>query len=256
MSVLKELEQLVRHKRVPSAERELANRAIVDSVYMTSPHLVEPDFMSIHPDDILLLFELYDEHYFEGKLRRSVPAQQISFRLSRRMTRVGGKTTRWSDRTRRKPDRYEIAVSTTLLFQSFQDPERKVTVTGLECDSRLDGLMRIMEHELVHLIEMLVWSDSSCARQRFQTIASGFFGHTDHRHDLITPREVAVTQYGIRPGVRVRFDHEGHQLEGVVNRITKRATVLVVHPSGERYSDGKRYVKFYVPVSQLESLDC
>lgn len=255
MSAAKQLEQIVRDRRMEPSRRLRNNQAIVDNVLMTSPHLTDANFESIHPDDILLLFELYDEYYFEGSLQRTVHPQPISFRLSRRMTRAGGKTTRWSDRSGRKPNRYEIAVSTTLLFQSFQDPERKVTVTGLECDHRLDGLMRIMEHEVVHLIEMLLWDGSSCAQHRFQTIASGLFGHRDHRHDLITPGEVAVTQYGIRPGVRVRFDHEGHRLEGVVNRITKRATVLVVHPNGDRYSDGQRYVKFYVPVSQLESLE-
>ena len=200
------------------------------------------------------LFELYDELYFGSLLCQCVDRDQLSFRLSRRMTRAGGKTTRWTYANRPGVARYEIAVSTPLLFQSFNDPEHKVKVTGLECDSRLDGLMRVMEHELVHLIEMLVWSDSSCAMHRFQNIASRFFGHTDHRHELMTPRDAAVVNYVIKTGSRVRFDYEGNKLEGIVNRVTKRATVLVAHPQGERYSDGVRYVKFYIPVSALEPI--
>ena len=254
-SPIQKLEQFLRDGRLKTAERRLLNQAIADSVFAISPYLTAPNFDSFHSEDIRLLYELYDEHYFHGLLLSSLSPRQISFRLSKRMTRAGGKTTRWGAPSGSAAPRYEIAISSTLLFQSFQDPERHITVTGLECESRLDGLMRIMEHELVHLVELLVWTDSSCSLGRFQDIASRVFGHRDHRHDLITPHEVAVTQYGIRPGVRVRFDFEGHPMEGIVNRITKRATVLVVHPEGQRYSDGKRYLKFYIPVRQLEAVE-
>jgi hypothetical protein len=252
---LRKLDQLLRHRATTVAERRLKNQLIADSVFATSPYLTDPNFRRFHADDIQLLYELYDEHYFEEQLLRSLNPQQISFRLSPRMTRAGGKTTRWGDRLGRTPSRYEIAISSTLLFESFQDPERGITVTGLECDTRLEALMRIMEHELVHLTELLVWTDSNCSLGRFQDIASRTFGHMDHRHDLITPSEVAVRQYGIRPGVKVRFDRGGKWLEGVVNRITKRATVLVVDPDGKRYSDGRRYVKYYIPVKELEPLE-
>ena len=240
-SSTKRLEKQLRRESTSDAERRLRSQLIADNIFATSPYLTRPNFEEIHDEDIQLLYELYDEHYFSGLIHKSLQPSQISFRLAPRMTRAGGKTTRWGNARGTTPPRYEIAIASTLLFQSFQDPERSITVTGLECDSRLDALMRVMEHELVHLMEMLVWNDSNCSLCRFQDIASRTFGHRDHRHDLITPREVAVTQYGIRPGVRVRFDFEGHSLEGVVNRVTKRATVLVADENGERYSDGKRY---------------
>jgi len=41
----------------------------------------------------------------------------------------------------------------------------------------------------------------------------------------------------------------------VVNRITKRATVLVENEQAPRYSDGKRYAKFYIPVGILEPVE-
>lgn len=250
----KKLDQLLRHGTTTAGERRLRNQSIADSVFATSPYLTDPNFTRFHADDVQLLYELYDEYYFEGTLRSCLNHKQITFRLSPRMTRAGGKTTRWGDRLHRTPARYEIAISSTLLFESFQDPERGITVTGLECDNRLDALMRIMEHEIVHLTELLVWTDSNCSLGRFQDIANRTFGHLDHRHDLITPSEVAVTQFGIRPGVKVRFDYGGNMIEGVVNRITKRATVLVVDANGVRYSDGKRYIKYYIPVQDLEPL--
>jgi hypothetical protein len=50
-----------------------------------------------------------------------------------------------------------------------------------------------------------------------------------------------------------RFD--GIERTGVVNRINKRATVLVEDRKGARYSDGKHYAKFYVPVQMLEAVE-
>jgi hypothetical protein len=41
---------------------------------------------------------------------------------------------------------------------------------------------------------------------------------------------------------------------GRVNRITKRATVLVEDPDGVKYSNGLRYRTYYVPIACLELL--
>jgi hypothetical protein len=50
----------------------------------------------------------------------------------------------------------------------------------------------------------------------------------------------------------VRFSFEGVQHTGIVNRISKRATVLVEDNRGVRYTNGKRYAKFYVPLQSLK----
>jgi hypothetical protein len=52
----------------------------------------------------------------------------------------------------------------------------------------------------------------------------------------------------------VVFLFEGRTLAGRVNRITKRATVLVEDPDGQKYSDGMRYKTYYVPISFLKLL--
>ena len=83
-------------------------------------------------------------------------------------------------------------------------------------------------------------------------MAAAMFGHREHTHSLITPREQAHRDYGIRLGARVSFLSGGERHEGFVNRITKRATVLVEDRRGRRYTDGKRYARFYVPLPLLE----
>ncbi len=104
---------------------------------------------------------------------------------------------------------------------------------------------------MLHLIEMLVWDHSSCSADRFRSIAHRLFGHLQNTHQLITPREIAHAKYGIRPGQRVKFTFEGRRYVGVVNRVTKRATVLVPDRAGETYTDGQRYLKFYIPLPML-----
>ena len=128
--------------------------------------------------------------------------------------------------------RYEIAISTTLLFQTFQNQTKPVIVTGISCGNRLQALQRIMEHEIIHLVEMMVWYHSDCFRKRFKTITNRLFDHTESTHQLTTVDERALTEFGIKVGDVVLFQHERKTYTGFVNRITKRATVLVEHAAG------------------------
>jgi hypothetical protein len=224
---------------------------IQQDVLAHSNYLREPDFKSIHPRDLEFLFRAYDEHFFAGLCRRALEGKKLHFRLSRRMTRAGGKTTRYT--TRAGEVSYEISIASSILFDGFGGLDRLVTVCGIECQSRLEALQRIFEHELVHLAEQLCWGSSNCAAERFQDIAARFFLHRAHTHNLITRRERAA-EFGIRIGSLVTFNFEGRQLTGRVNRITKRATVLVMDPDGESYSDGLRYRTYYVPLACLKSV--
>ena len=216
-----------------------------------SASIGNPNFEQLDEQDLAWLFEAYDTHFFNGLCRACLEDVPLSFRVSSRLTSAGGKTSRFRRRGSQRAERFEIAVSSTLLMQSFADLEREVTVAGVVCHDRLAALQRIMEHELLHLIEMLVWDVSNCSAERFQSLARQCFGHNGHRHALVTAREQAGV-LGLRPGVRVTFSLDGRHQVGVLNRVTKRATVLVEDSRGVLYSDGKRYAKFYVPLDQLQ----
>ena len=211
------------------------------------------NFSQISNADLCNLFAAYDRAYF-AELCGRLTADKMSFRWSSRMTRSGGMTVTRRDRRTREPKSYEIAISSHLLFKTFSGEQRTIRVNGLECRNRTDALMRVMEHELIHLVEILVWDNSSCSKPRFQTITRQLFGHTDYRHQLVTPREVAANQ-GLYVGRKVRFAHDGHEYIGLINRITKRATVLVEATDGEPYSNGKRYIKYYVPLRILQPVE-
>ncbi len=231
-------------------------RLIYDTLLKESPYLDDGNFTRFHSTDLERLFTEYDHCFFSALIRPTLGNTPLRFRLSKRMTRAGGKMATHARLNRPNSTSYEISVATTLLFQCFADDDhRPITVTGIICQDRLEALQRVMEHELVHLLEMLLWTQSSCSASRFQSIALRFFGHRGHTHELITPRERALVKFGIKPGDHVRFLLDGVHHTGIVNRITKRATVLVRNSRGRPYADGHRYSTFYVPVELLETVD-
>jgi hypothetical protein len=225
-------------------------RLIQQGLLAHSRYLQQSDFTAIHPGDLGFLFDAYDEQFFAGLCRQALAGRRLSFRLAPRMTRAGGKTVRFT--AHNGEVRYEIAIASSILFDGFGEKDHRVTVCGLECENRLEALQRVFEHEMVHLIEQLCWQTSDCAATRFQTIAAKLFLHRAHTHDLITRRERALVS-GIRIGSLVTFDFEGRRLMGRVNRITKRATVLVEDPEGVKFSDGLLYRTYYVPLKCLSS---
>jgi hypothetical protein len=211
-------------------------------------------FSALSTDHLALLFELIDRHAFGGETLKmlAITGHRLEFRLARRMTHCGGKTTT-TIRPGKSQKSFEIAISPKLIFDSFVH-QSTVVVTGVKCETPLDALTRIMEHEMLHLLEMALWNNSSCSRQRFKSLADNWFGHLESNHRLLTPREKAVQQFSIRVGNQVSFRFENTTLIGRVNRITQRATVLVPDPFGQRYTDGTRYRKYYVPLGQLQRI--
>ena len=123
----------------------------------------------------------------------------------------------------------------------------------------IGGTGRLVE-SLPGLLDTLGIASSAVPGQpgeddRFKGLVWNFFAHTQTRHDLVTQQERARAKFDVRIGDRVAFTFDGTRHVGVVNRITRRATVLVECGDGELYRDGKRYIKFYIPLPILEKVD-
>jgi len=249
------LKKILETRQFSRSGREAAQASISQYMLTNSESMSSGNFGKISGSDLGLLFHVTDEYFFEGTVNRLCEQQAdrpLSFRLSTRMTSAGGMTTMQTSRDRRNPTReFEIAVATTPLFATFKD-EPTAIVSGIVCRNRLQALQRIMEHEMIHLVEMLLWNDSNCAAKPFKRIVKRFFGHTESNHQLLTPRDLAKKRLGISQGDLVTFSNQGQNLTGHVNRITKRATVLVASSKGSMYDDGCKYVKYYVPLNRLK----
>jgi hypothetical protein len=254
----------VLEKNLAADEIHSRTTQISTRLLQVSRSIDAPNFSAIHVSDLKQLFVEYDSRFFDGQLQSALGSSPLRFRLSRRLTSTAGTTTRRPQAgVRQKSSKrisqatafeFEICMSATILFQSFTDPSATTTANGVLCHHRMDALQRVFEHELIHLAEMLVWSDSRCAGPRFQSIARGMFGHREHTHRLVTSREHALIKFGFRVGDQVAFEYEGQNYRGRINRLTRRATILVEDNAGGRYTDGKRYRKFYVPLQKLRAV--
>ena len=236
-------------------QRDSMRGEIYDAMLQTSRCIDRPNFRKLAADDVSRMIRMYDDRFFAGKVLRAASREGITFHLSSRMTSVGGKlVTSYPEGDYNGRREFELVLSSTLLFQTFEGVSRPIEVAGCLCRNRLEAMQRIAEHEFVHLVEMLIWNDGNCSEARYQSIANRYFGHTDFQHSLVTQRERAAVKFDIRVGDRVVFHHDGHRLCGRINRITRRATVLVPDASGRRYSDGHCYTRYYVPLEGLTKL--
>jgi hypothetical protein len=234
-------------------------RRVYEAILDQSPQVRQPNFTLIGTDDLERLFIWYDREFFRGRLGEMLledTAHPVMFRLSRRLVSAAGHTLRQTRRVQRngvasEQVAYEITVSTTLLYNTFRNVDRAVTVGGLVCQDRLEALQRIFEHELLHLAEFLGWGRSNCRAETYHALSRRIFAHEAAFHDLITPREEARASFDIQVGDKVSFEFAGTHRSGWVNRITRRATVLVEDPRGQAFSDGGRYLTFYVPLHTL-----
>ena len=127
-------------EHLPDPGREQINawtRAIGQELVAASSWISEPNFTAIHRDDLAFLLDAYDRRFLKGFVRRRLAAEALVFRLSSRMTRTGGKTTR-RPRADGGAD-YEIAISTEILFNGFADDDPRVSVAGIPCANRLEA---------------------------------------------------------------------------------------------------------------------
>ncbi len=236
--------------RLKVARPERLNRfsQIEQELLATSQSIKQVNFNRLDVHDVQLLFELYDRYFFASYFGRHWP-NQISFRVSRRMTRSAGMTY-----ARRRAPRFEIALSVPLLIENFSiDNGKGYYVNGEICQTRLEATMRVMEHEIIHVLEFSIFNRSSCAQPRFKRLCGNLFGHKDVKHQIPTTSELRQPQqHDLKPGDSVEFNYHGTIYLGSIGRITKRATVYVLSAKG-LFTDkmGRRYTKFYVPLNKL-----
>ncbi len=216
------------------------------------PELRVGDALGLSSSHLRRLFELYDAAFFDELLQQRLREHgaTLEFGFANRLRTSGGRTTKHRVADGSAP-RYTIELGTTPLRNAFVSDAASVVVNGLPCGDRLAAVLRVFEHELVHLLELLEFDRSDCARDRFAYFAHRLFGHADQTHRLASPTEWARGAYALKTGSVVAFEHRGERRIGMLNRATERATVLVPANDGRMYSDGQRYRKFTVPLESL-----
>lgn len=233
--------------RFTSQDIKKKTKKIYGQILSESKNFDQGDFGAIGIDDLRRLFELYDLYFFDKFLSKNYKGK-IFFGLSQRMTKSGGRT-----EYMRQSGTYRISLSTTLIFQTFDDVKREVVVSGIVCQDRIEATMRVLEHEIIHLLEFVLYDSSSCLKPQFKRLSLNIFGHKGVTHQLVTQTERARKKYNLKVGDQVSFEYDGKTHQGIIHRITKRATVMVRDRDGD-YCDSqkRRYSKYYIPLDFLK----
>lgn len=238
------------------AEGVLANRRQVRDLFIQrSANVKNPAIQKIGNKDLELLFEIYDSVFFQDWFSNNFRGR-LEFSFSRRMTKSAGITSCPRNIDLSHPASLVIKVKVNQDFiLSYGIGQGELSVAGIETESSLEALQLILEHELVHVIEFIHYGRSCCKRNRYKKLAEGLFAHVESYHRLPTNQEIARQKLGIVPGDMISFFFEGKYLDGIVHRINKRATVMVPDRQGD-FADkrGKRYAKYYVPLSIIRKI--
>ena len=229
-----------------SGEIKKRSKRIYHQILAESENIDCGNFKAIGTDDLVSLFELYDLHFFNRFFHNNYRGK-IFLRPSQRMTRAAGRIA-----YTKHDGTYTISLSTTLISQTFHDVRREVVVNGIVCRNRLEATMRVLEHEIIHLLEWVLFGGTSCSKPRFRSLSRNIFGHTDVTHQLVTQTERAHKRFNLQVGAEVVFEYDGKTYHGVISRITKRATVMVRDSDGHfQDSRGNLYSKYYIPIQYL-----
>lgn len=204
-------------------------------------------------EDLSLLFRLYEDTFLERWFDLNYKGK-IKFSVSRQLTRSAGLTRCPKRISSLRPEDVVIEVKIGIdFFLNYGMLEGRSMVGGIETGNSLEALLLVFEHELCHVIEFIAFGHSSCKGKRFKTLVSNLFGHKESFHRLPTHRQIALDTMGLRLGDWISFTFEGRKLTGIIYGINKRATVMVRDNKGLLADrQGKRYTKYYVPLSLLE----
>lgn len=227
-------------------------KAVREGLLQESANIKSGTIDCISPLDLRLLYLHYDKIFLKNWFWDNFKGQ-VLYELSRRMTKSAGKTKCPKNIAQMKPDEVKIIIAIGVdFFFKYDQLVGSKNVGGIETHDSLEALQIVFEHELIHVLEFLLFHTSSCNKQRFKDTAKKIFGHTHSHHHMPTNQTVAREKYGINIGDSVQFLFKDRQLTGLIVNITKRATVMVRNPAGV-YIDknGVRYMKYYVPLAGL-----
>ena len=129
------------------------------------------------------MYEYYDESFFQGLLSRQVKSsgKGIVFELSNQASSSAGSAWVRRNKTTR------IMFSVKVFREVTKKTVASLTVNGLNVTNRVDAMMRVMEHELVHLALLTSGSKEHTNEGHgpfFKAIVFALFGHITTTHDL------------------------------------------------------------------------
>jgi len=207
------------------------------------------DPQKLDAEELERLFWLYDRVFLNNLFaEKKAP---VRFSISSRMSKSAGKTILYKSENRKKAE-CEIRLGLNFLL-NFQLVSREKKVNGIVAWDELSVCQLVLEHEICHVFEFFSRGKTSCKGAFFRQLAWDLFGHSEQKHRLVLPAEIAREKFGLSPGERVCFTYKGREMCGFFYRAGQRATIMVEDEDGNYFdSFGRSYSKYYLPYERLQ----
>jgi hypothetical protein len=134
--------------------------------------------------DLYTIFEMVDKVYFNNVLNEYIKDKKINltFRLNNTFTKTKGLSTI-----------YGSNCSIELDISMFDKPFKKQKINGLVCYTKLECMLNVFIHELVHLIIFVSGIEKNIPRDNcksFKNITRSLFGHKYYKNNLLIDPEI------------------------------------------------------------------
>lgn len=185
----------------------------------------EKQFSFLDKNHIKLLYELYDKFFLNNECEKLIKEKKykLEFKVGYGKKRIG-----YCKRLDRQT--YLISISNMLTKLNFNN---KLNINGIDVDNRLDALLILFEHELIHLYMFLKgWYDIKDKYylphgKLFKTLVRRLFGHTKVRHQLDENKQIKnKNDFNLKQ--KVCFDYKKAKKSGIIIKLNpKRAKILL-----------------------------
>ncbi len=188
-----------------------------------------PNFENITDDLLYDLFALYDKHFFGNRIAELMKKENasITFKFSDALSRAGGYCSK-------KGCNYEIKLAKNIFLNLFNANEKAHISNGLYCYDRLDCLMNVFEHELMHFVVNLTVPSSDRNNpvykshgSYFKQLVNSYFGHTEVKHLLSKGIDTIKTQADFDVNDHVYFiDKNNGKRVGIIVKLNPTCAVV------------------------------
>ena len=145
---------------------------------------LDNDLIDLHINHLETLFKLYDAEFFKGQLSNQINKKNgtLTFELSNRMKTSAGKCIVSNNN-------FIIRIAKKVLLDSFNN-QYQPSVNGINCHNRIEALLLVFEHELIHLaiysmnLRLPKTPIYSSHGSFFKQLAFAYFQHTKTKHNL------------------------------------------------------------------------
>lgn len=203
---------------------------------------IEDGFPTITSEMIAEFIAYYDAYFFNRLIETNLEENNLE------IVSIASNTLRTTAGTAgRIGDYLAVSISTKVMEGVKSDNSHRLLANKqTPVKDRLDALMNIIEHELIHILAMLdkdantvnvggVIEASEVHGDWFKRYARKIFGHTEYKHNLIdyqgsnSPELKKTTKERLSVGQKIYFfDKSGQKITGTINKLNPvNARVLI-----------------------------